>query len=169
MRAWKKAVLMILPLCSCIGCDQATKTIAQEHLTSSQPVYLMGDVLRFQYTENTGAFLGLGAALPDSVRFWSLIVLVGIVLIVMLGFFWTSREMHPLSTVGGSLFIGGGFSNLLDRLFHAGAVVDFMNFGIGNLRTGIFNFADVMIMVGAGILLASSLFSRDADVEVPAG
>jgi signal peptidase II len=169
MRAWKKAVLMILPLCACVGCDQATKTIAQAHLASSQPVYLMGDVFRFQYIENTGAFLGLGAALPDSVRFWSLIVLVGIVLIVMLGFFWTWREMNPLSIVGGSLFIGGGFSNLLDRLFHAGAVVDFMNFGIGNLRTGIFNFADVMIMVGAGMLLASNLFSRGTDVKASAG
>ena len=160
MIAFKKAVLITLILCSCVGCDQATKTIARDHLASSQPVYLVGDVFRFQYSENTGAFLSLGAGLPDSVRFWSLIVFVGVVLIGMLGFIWTSQEMSPVGIMGGSLVVGGGFSNLLDRLFNDGAVVDFMNVGVGNVRTGIFNFADLVIMIGIGILLAWSVSLR---------
>ena len=32
-------------------------------------------------------------------------------------------------------------------------VIDFMNVGIGSLRTGIFNVADMAIMLGAGILV----------------
>jgi signal peptidase II len=32
-------------------------------------------------------------------------------------------------------------------------VIDFMNVGVGSLRTGIFNVADVAVMVGAGILV----------------
>lgn len=51
-----------------------------------------------------------------------------------------------------ALFLGGGVSNLLDRLIH-GTVIDFMNVGIGPLRTGIFNVADMAIMLGAGIIV----------------
>jgi signal peptidase II len=36
-------------------------------------------------------------------------------------------------------------------------VVDFLNVGVGSLRTGIFNFADVAIMLGAAICLVSQL------------
>jgi signal peptidase II len=141
-----------------------TKTAAQYHLPSSQPVYFMGDVFQFQYSTNDGAFLGLGARLPDSVRFWSLTVFVGAALVGMLRFVWASQEMnHPMSILGVSLIIGGGFSNLIDRLFNSGAVVDFMNVGVGNLRTGIFNLADVVILIGVGILLAWSAFFRGAD------
>jgi signal peptidase II len=67
-----------------------------------------------------------------------------------------------MSILGVSLIIGGGFGNLLDRMLHRGAVVDFMNMGVGNLRTGIFNLADVAIVIGAGTLLAWGLFFRGA-------
>jgi signal peptidase II len=33
------------------------------------------------------------------------------------------------------------------------AVIDFMNLGIGPLRTGIFNVADMAIMLGVGLVL----------------
>jgi signal peptidase II len=45
--------------------------------------------------------------------------------------------------------VGGGIGNLIDRALHQGAVVDFMNVGLGNLRTGIFNVADVALTGGA--------------------
>lgn len=48
------------------------------------------------------------------------------------------------------LFISGGASNWLDRATR-GSVVDFMNLGIGTLRTGIFNAADVSILTGAAV------------------
>ena len=102
--------------------------------------------------------MGLGARLPGPVRFWSLTVLAGIALIGALRFVWTSQEMnHPMSLLGVSLMLGGGFSNLMDRLLNNGTVVDFVSVGVGNLRTGIFNLADVAIMIGAGILLAWGL------------
>jgi signal peptidase II len=164
MKAFKKATLITSTLCLCVGCDQVTKTAAQIHLPSSQPIYVMGDVFRFQYAINRGAFMGLGAGLSHPVRFWALIVFAGVALIGMLRFVWVSQELNqPVSILGASLVIGGGLSNLIDRLLNNGAVVDFMNMGVGNLRTGIFNLADVAIMFGAGILLAWSLFFRGAN------
>jgi signal peptidase II len=159
VRAVQKAAVIVLVLCLCVGCDQVTKTVAKNHLAVSQPVHLMGDVLRFQYTENTGAFLGLGASLSRPVRFWSLIVFVSVILVGVLRFIWTSPEMTLVGIVGGSLVVGGGLSNLLDRLFNDGAVVDFMNVGVRNLRTGVFNVADLATMIGVGLLLGSVLLS----------
>ncbi|HEY8123705.1 MAG TPA: signal peptidase II, partial [Myxococcota bacterium] len=40
-----------------------------------------------------------------------------------------------------------------DRVLNAGAVTDFVSLGVGPLRTGIFNLADVAIMAGAALLL----------------
>jgi signal peptidase II len=125
----------------------------------------MGDVFRFEYTENTGIILGLGAGLAEPVRFWSLIVIVGAVLIGILRYVWTSKEMTPVSILGGSLIVGGGFSNLIDRLFNDGAVVDFMNIGVGNVRTAIFNVADVAIMIGIGTLLVSRVYFSNSEEE----
>ena len=160
MKRLRKAVLISVILCSCVGCDQATKLAAQNHLTSSQPVYWMGDVFRFQYTTNKGAFLGLGAEMPDSVRFWALVVLVGIALIGALWFVLLSQKMnHPVDVLGVSLTIGGGLSNLVDRLLNDGAVVDFVNVGVGRLRTGVFNLADVAILIGPGVLVVWNVLS----------
>ena len=157
MTVLKKAILILLVLLACVGCDQATKVVARNHLQSSPTVYVVGDIFLLQYTENTGAFLGMGSRLPEAVRFWLYVVFVAIILVVMLGFVWTSETMTPLGILGGSLIVGGGFSNLVDRMMNGGAVVDFMNLGIGNLRTGIFNVADLAIVFGAGIVFLSML------------
>ena len=38
------------------------------------------------------------------------------------------------------------------RLGHFGSVIDFLNVGLGQFRTGIFNLADVAILAGVAIL-----------------
>ncbi len=47
------------------------------------------------------------------------------------------------------MFVAGGIGNLIDRMLLDGHVTDFMNLGIGSFRTGIFNIADVILMMGA--------------------
>ena len=48
-----------------------------------------------------------------------------------------------------ALIIAGGLGNIIDRLLFDRHVSDFMNIGIQNIRTGIFNFADVCVTAGA--------------------
>ena len=60
-----------------------------------------------------------------------------------------------------SLFIAGGASNWFDRI-NDGRVVDFMNAGIGWLRTGVFNVADVAIMLGVALFIFAELRARSA-------
>lgn len=56
--------------------------------------------------------------------------------------------------------LGGGISNLTDRIFNDGRVIDFMNIGLGGLRTGIFNVADICVMAGTSLLCVLLLRSR---------
>ena len=64
-----------------------------------------------------------------------------------------SSKISRTGVIASGLIIGGGLSNLIDRLVNNGAVIDFLNLGIGSLRTGIFNVADMAIMLGAVLML----------------
>jgi signal peptidase II len=134
-----------------IGCDQGTKHIAAAVLADKPVQSFFGDIFRLIYAENTGAFLGLGANLPAAARTAMFTVGTGIILalfaILLLRLQWSFWKMTGLT-----LFIAGGASNWIDRVVR-GSVVDFMNVGIGWMRTGIFNVADVAIMVGVACLL----------------
>jgi signal peptidase II len=61
-------------------------------------------------------------------------------------------RLELVPTIALSLLAGGGIGNLIDRIANDGAVTDFVRIGIGPLRTGIFNLADVAIVVGVLVL-----------------
>ncbi|MBK8987138.1 MAG: signal peptidase II [Chloroflexi bacterium] len=157
MKPLPKLLLVTAVLVISVGCDQVTKSAARTYLAETPTISLFGDLFRFYYTENAGAFLGLGANLPDVVRVWGLVGFTGAALLGMLLYILLTRDLKPAELLGWSLVIGGGFGNLIDRALYQGWVVDFMNVGVGRLRTGIFNVADVAIMVGLGIVLATQL------------
>ena len=52
-----------------------------------------------------------------------------------------------------SFIVAGGMGNVLDRMMYHRHVTDFMNMGIGNLRTGIFNVADMYVCAGVGLMV----------------
>ena len=68
-----------------------------------------------------------------------------------------ASNVHALRVIAFSFVLGGGLSNLLDRIAYGGDVVDFINLGIGSLRTGIFNAADVAIMAGMLLLVLGGM------------
>jgi len=136
-----------------IGCDQATKRIATHELRDVPSQSFLGDTFRLVYAENPGAFLGMGGTFSPQLRFWGFTVMVGTLLLGALGYLiLRGRGLPTLSAAGLALLIGGGGSNWYDRLVNDGRVVDFLNLGIGSLRTGIFNVADIAIMAGAVLI-----------------
>jgi len=145
-----------------VGLDHLTKWLAVEHLRLSPRFTYLADTLRLQYSENAGAFLGLGSSLSPQVRFWLLTVAVGGLLVVILVLLFTRDDVTRAEAVGLTLIGAGGFSNWIDRLLNLlltgkGVVIDFLNVGLGGLRTGIFNFADMAITGGVLFLAALSL------------
>ncbi|MFQ5707804.1 MAG: signal peptidase II [bacterium] len=153
MKNLHKLFLILLLLTLSIGCDQITKDIAQKNLKSSLPRTYLNDTVRLHYAENPGSMLGFGARLPQRMRFWFLTVLPACFLVGLFGYLLLSRKLTQAQFYAFSLILGGGVSNLLDRFLNDGVVIDFMNIGIGQVRTGIFNVADVLIMAGLGLLL----------------
>jgi signal peptidase II len=133
--------------------DQLSKWWADNYLTHFAMNSYIGDLLRIGYVENHGAFLGLGSDLPDSLRFWIFVVAVGLVLLTLLVYMFKSRQQNSYSLICLGLIFSGGISNFYDRAMNNGAVIDFLNVGIGSLRTGIFNVADMAILLGVFMLL----------------
>jgi signal peptidase II len=145
----KKISILFLLLFGCVGCDQVTKYTAKHFLEGRQTLSYMGDIFRLSYAENAGAFLGMGADMPEKLRYVLLVVLVSIFLIGFLIIVIRSKKLNTLVVSSSALIIGGGLGNIIDRIINKGAVIDFMNIGIGQLRTGIFNVADLAIMAGS--------------------
>jgi len=140
----------------CVGCDQASKRAAVEILKGTETLSYWGDIFRLTYAENSGAFLGLGGGWPAPVR-W-LVFTGAALLVVAFSAAWVvsqlRRQPHGSLTIWAMVLIAaGGMGNLVDRIAREGRVVDFMNLGIGSVRTGIFNIADVQIMLGLGLLV----------------
>lgn len=156
LRSLPRAVAAAVIILGCIGCDQATKFVAKENLKSAGIISFAADTFRLQYAENTGAFLGLGSSLPEHLRQLIFTGLVGLFLLGLLIYILLSRELSFYQRICLSLVCGGGISNLIDRLAYDGRVIDFMNVGIGPLRTGIFNIADMAITAGAVLLVIDS-------------
>jgi signal peptidase II len=132
--------------------DQWTKHLAQVHLMGQPTLSYLGGLLKLHYVENKGAFLSLGAGQSEIIRYWALKVLPVILLVGLFIYTLFQSEMNRRQYIAFAFILGGGISNIYDRLVY-NQVGDFMNMGIGGLRTGIFNFADVSIMVGLAIML----------------
>jgi signal peptidase II len=144
---------MLIVLTFCIGCDQVTKSIAEDKLKTEPMQSFLADTFRLQYAENTGAFLSLGSNLSKPVRTILFTVISGVLLIALVFYILLNADVNRGQTIALSFILGGGLSNLADRIINDGRVVDFMNMGIGSLRTGIFNIADVAIMAGMAVIL----------------
>jgi signal peptidase II len=149
-----RAALFTTILLLCAGCDQAAKQVAEATLSGRGVIVLLGDTLRLELVHNPGAFLSLGALFPEALRHL-LFVVVGPLGLGLLCYFSLRGGLlaRPAALVGLALIAGGGLGNWLDRILQAGTVTDFVSFGIGPLRTGIFNAADVFIVIGCMLLL----------------
>jgi signal peptidase II len=132
--------------------DQLSKIYAVQYWKGQPPQVFLGDLFRIQYAENDGAFLSLLANMPETVRFWILTVINGLVLAGMAVYLLTGRCMNFKTFLPLALIVAGGMGNLIDRI-RFNFVIDFFNLGIGNLRTGIFNVADMAITAGFILIL----------------
>ena len=162
-----RALLLIVAVVGTIGCDRVTKAAASAYLAGAPDRSFLSDTIRVGYVENTGGFLSLGADLPPIAKDAVFTIATGIALIALLGLI-VRRKYTGSAEVGLVLFISGGASNWIDRVLR-GNVVDFLNLGIGPLRSGVFNMADVAIMLGAGLFVLGESGWNQKSGNRPAG
>jgi signal peptidase II len=154
-----RLILCAIVMLSSVSCDQVTKVAAASRLRGKPPVSLLGDTVRLVYAENAGGFLSLGASLPADARNWLFTSATALLVIGLVAFVVHHGSLSTGKVVALSLVAAGGVGNLIDRVSF-GAVCDFLNVGIGPVRTGIFNIADVAITTGAALLFALASAAR---------
>ncbi len=145
----QRLALIIVVLLGCVSCDQVTKSVAESFLADSATLSYFNDTLRLQLAYNQGAFLGMGSSLTESWRHTFFILGAGVMLLALLGFMLFAKLASRYELLALSLILSGGIGNMIDRVLNNGYVIDFINLGIGPVRTGIFNVADMAISGGA--------------------
>ena len=149
----KKGLFLLLVVVIISGvnftADRLTKIYALEHIKGQGTIKVVGNLFIMHYAENDGAFLGFGGSMPAPLKSVLLVLLPSLIVAVAIFYTAFSGNIPPGQLICLSCVIGGGIGNLYDRIFNGGVVIDFLNFGIGGLRTGILNVADLSVTFGA--------------------
>lgn len=136
-----------------VSLDQLAKEFAMAYLMGNPESSYLGDTVRIYYTENAGAFLSLGAGLSPNLRFWLFIVGTSCIVVGAAAYVLLAKTAKRIEIIAVSLVVAGGVGNLVDRVVLNGLVRDFLNIGIGPVRTGVFNVADMLITTAVILLL----------------
>ena len=168
--------------------DQATKLIVRLNMDTGHfgAINLLGDWLKFTYTENPGMAFGITFGPAGLITVFSLIT-AAMITVYML----RVRTGYLPYTVSLACILGGALGNIIDRLFYGmvfdyapffqGRVVDFIHFDVwhGRLPSSvpligdtylsffpIFNVADIGIVGGViGILVFQKNFLAGLTAE----
>lgn len=163
-----KIFLFLLTSLALISWDRGTKEFAKEHLMNKEPLSYFHNTIRLEYVENTGAAMSMGDDLPKAASLWLFSI---IPLLILSGVFvYAIKRSNQLSVsklTAIALIFSGGVGNIIDRLLYDRHVADFMNVGINNFRTGIFNFADMCVT--AGVVLFAIYYFRDQNIQTVPG
>ena len=138
--------------------DQSTKLAAVTALDPASSVELTA-VLDLVLVYNTGAAFSILSTAGG----WQRWLFIGLALAICAFIVHWLRDLPrnarwtPLAL---SLLLGGAVGNVIDRV-RVGAVVDFIDFHVGDWHWPAFNMADSAICVGAALLVLG-MFRREA-------
>lgn len=154
-----KTTLILIILFSNIACDQISKNIVRQKIDYNEQISLINKYLTLTKVENTGAFFSLGNSFPKDLKLIILKILPLLVLGIAIIFILTRNNISNLTLIGIGFIVGGGIGNIYDRFIY-GSVTDFLHIDFVVFQTGIFNMADVSVMIGMFILFGEIYFRK---------
>ncbi len=154
-------ILVCAVIAGLTAIDQLIKLWAIANLQGQppRPFLQIGsfDWMHLRYLENSGAAFSI---LRGNRGF--LIVFPVIMIAVCLYILHRCGKTRRWLQIAMPLIAAGGLGNLIDRIFRGGRVVDYLDFQLCNFA--VFNFADICVTVGVGIVIIGLLF---LEKEVP--
>lgn len=149
-----------------VGCDQVSKSVARTHIDAKEQISVIGEYVVLMKTENRGAFLGFLSTLENPILKSILLIILPIaVLFFILRMIIVNTDLDKYMIFGLCCIIGGGIGNLYDRILYS-SVTDFMHIDLGGVfKTGIFNMADVSVMLGTGLLILSFFKRKEVSIS----
>jgi signal peptidase II len=152
MNRKKQILLTFAVLAINYSLDRITKMLAENYLQGRETLSYFYNTIVLEYAENRGAFLSIGSDWPDALKY--IVLLIIPILVCLYGLYYAAFKLKDRNQLIAIVcIIGGGLGNLIDRLFNDFRVVDFLNFGIGSVRTGILNVADMSVTFAVIYLL----------------
>ena len=133
------------------------QALAHRVLVRHLPITVVDDLIQLTLVYNPGAAFGLHLG---SYSRWIFLTIAMVALIVLWRMYRETRANDRLRLLALGLIWGGAAGNLINRLWSAAGVADFIDVGVGHIRWPTFNDADLAISAGA-ILLAWALWGED--------
>ena len=153
-------LLGYLLLVLCVFIDQITKIIVTSTMVLNEQITFIPHIMNFHFTYNTGAAWSI---LSDH---RVLLAIISVIASVFLCYLIKDFNMkkHPLYSISIVLVAAGAIGNLIDRVFRAKGVVDFLEFDF--IEFPIFNIADTFLTIGV-VLLAIYILFKSKDGTLP--
>lgn len=126
----------------CFLLDFLSKNFIKNTFDLLKSVELIPNFFYITYLQNTGAAWSI---LKDSTLLLAILSFVCFVLITK--YIKRLQKLDKWSIIASGLLLGGILGNFVDRVMY-GYVIDFIDFKIFGYDYPVFNFADMMIVVG---------------------
>jgi signal peptidase II len=141
--------------------DQLTKWYVREAVGLYESIPVIDSFFHITHVRNKGGAFSLFAGASDAVR---LPFFLGVAMVAIVVLTYMVRRINPgdvILLLAFGCILGGAMGNFVDRAL-AGEVTDFLDVHWRGYHWPAFNVADSAISVGMVVLVAHSLFARDA-------
>ena len=154
----KKLFCILTIIILVILIDQIFKLLIINNLYGSSMQLIRG-ILNLTYVENTGVAFGIGKNSK------LILILVNIVIIgTLISYVYLKKDkMNKIKLDAILVIIGGGASNLIDRIFR-GFVIDYIDIN-PLFKYPVFNIADICIVLGVILIVIDMVIQLRGELK----
>ncbi len=145
------AIVSLVIAGALIAVDQIIKMVVTNVLQPVGTVPVIPGLLDFTYVKNYGAAFGMMSG-----QTWIIVIVTGLLSALLIAALFFYKRHTWLSYAACILILAGGIGNLIDRVANPGNfVTDYIHV---SFFPPVFNFADILVVVGAGLLVVYLIF-----------
>ena len=150
MKKKSNIILVVILVSVLLGLDLLLKYLVSTYLTT---VNIINNFFSLTYVLNDGAAFSLFASRTY------LLILIAIICLFFIIYELKNNLDDRVLSIGYSLVLAGLLGNFLDRLMD-GYIIDYLSFKIFTYNFPIFNFADILIVVGIIVVIIKEILKE---------